>query len=226
MIKTLVPWEARRALPLRRIVLWSSLTVLLAALVGALEQSREPTGAPDRSLAFALGVLVPLAAVAAVLRLCGDGSLRHFGSSAARYGTNRRAGVLKSLAMMASGLVLVACVSAGAALLASRPFGDPRLVADLVATTPVAAATALAYLAWMAAGATFGMRGGGVLLALLVDWLAGATALPVAWATPRGHARHLLGLEAAFGFPPWVSFAALLSLTAAAAALIALRVAR
>ena len=150
MIKTLVPWEARRALPLRRIVLWSSLTVLLAALVGALEQSREPTGAPDRSLAFAVGVLVPLAAVAAVLRLCGDASLRHFGSSAARYGTNRRAGVLKSLAMMASGLVLVACVSAGAALLASRPFGDPRLVADLVATTPVAAATALAYVAWMA----------------------------------------------------------------------------
>src|SRR5690606_20228762 len=41
MTKTLVPWEVRRALPLRRILLWSSLIVLLAALVGALEQSRE-----------------------------------------------------------------------------------------------------------------------------------------------------------------------------------------
>src|SRR5690606_14754852 len=172
------------------------------------------------------GVLVPLAAVAAVLRLCDDASLRQFGSSAARYGTNRRAAVLKSLAMVAVGLVLVACVSAGAALLTARRVGDPRLVADLLATTPVAAATALAYVAWMAAGATFGTRGGGVLVALLVDWLAGATALPVAWGTPRGHTRHLLGLEAAFGFPPWVSFAALLGLSATAAALIALRVAR
>lgn len=221
-----VPWELRRALPLRRTLLWSVLTVGLAAVVGAVERSQEPTGAPDRSLAFALGVLVPLIAVAAVLRLCDHASLERFGSAAARYGTNRRAKVLASLSVVACGLVLVACTSVWAALLTSRTFGDPRLVADLVATTPVAAAAACAYAAWMAAGATFGARGGGVLVALLADWLAGATALPVAWGTPRGHTRHLLGLEAAFGFPPWVSFAALLALTAAGTALVALRVPR
>lgn len=226
MRAALIPWDAHRALSPRRGLVWGTFAVLAAALIAAIERSSEEPGAPDRSLAFVLGVLVPLLGVAAVLRLADEGNLRQLGASAARYGTNRRSGVLRSLLAVALGLTIAACSSAWVALLVSRGPSDPRLLADLLATTPIAAGAAFAYVAWMAVGATFGDRGGGVLIALLADWLAGATSLPVAWGTPRGHVRHLLGLEAAFGFSPWISFAALASLTAVGAALVALRVPR
>jgi hypothetical protein len=216
MRPAVLPWEARSAFTPTRTLVWSLVGGSAAALVGRVERSAEVFGAPDRSLAFALGVLLPLFAVGALAHLAGGTNLRELGAPAARYGLDRRAALVRGWSAVTLGLVLYGCLLALVALLASRGLSDAKLGADLLATLPVAGAAAVAYGAWLAAGACFGLRGAGVLVALLVDWLAGATALPIALATPRGHVRYLLGLEGAFTHPAWVSFAALLGLSAVA----------
>lgn len=226
MRPTVLPWEARSAFAPLRSAAWGVVGLSLAAIVGRAERSSQLLAAPDRSLAFALGVLLPLFAVGVVVHLAGGTNLRDLGAPAARYGLDRRAALLRGWSVVTLGLALFAMLLAGTALLASRGLHDGKLLADLLATLPVAGAAALAYGAWFAAGACFGARGAGVLVVLLLDWLAGATALPIALATPRGHVRHLLGLEAAFTHPAGVSFLVLLGLSLAALGVVVLRTPR
>jgi hypothetical protein len=54
-----------------------------------------------------------------------------------------------------------------------------------------------AYASWFSLGAGFGRRGGGRLVALLVDWLLGASGGVMALFAPRAHLRSLMG-----GAPP------------------------
>ncbi|NLE87497.1 MAG: hypothetical protein GX607_13995 [Myxococcales bacterium] len=220
------PWEVRALFPARRTLSWLAIPLAAAALVGRARSADDAAAAADASVELTFGILLPLLATAAVIHLTGGSNLRDLGASAARYGMNRRARVLTALAAVTVGLVGVALLLTAVSLPAARGLSDPRLVADLLATAPVAVTLGLAYGPWLAAGACFGSRGGGVLAALLIDWLAGATALPIALATPRGHARHLLGLEAAFSFAPWLSFLALLGLAGLGALLVVLRTPR
>jgi hypothetical protein len=64
------------------------------------------------------------------------------------------------------------------------------------------------------------------LWALLYDWVLGSLPLPIAWVTPRGHVRHLLGFEVASGLPQWASFPALAGLGLLASFVLVWRVPR
>lgn len=222
----LFPWEIRAVFPALRTWPWVVALLAAAALLARARRTEDVRIAADSGLELAFGVLLPLFTTAAVLHLAGGTNLKGLGAAAARHGTNRRARVVTALVAVTAGLAAVALLLTLVTLAAARGLGDPRLLADLAATAPVALAAALAYGPWLGAGACFGSRGAGALVALLVDWLAGATALPIALATPRGHTRYLLGLESAFSFPPWLSFLALLGLGALGILIVALRTPR
>ena len=58
-----------------------------------------------------------------------------------------------------------------------------------------------AYAAFFAAGSSFGKRGGGRLVALVVDVALGGGHGAAALVVPRGHVRSLLGGEAVMAMP-------------------------
>lgn len=221
-----LPWEARRLFPPTRTALWGAVILATAFVVARWERTQQLLGAADRGLSFALGVLLPLAATGAVVHLAGGANLREVGSAAARFGLDRRRRLLGAWLLVTAGLALFAALLGVVTLLGARGTSDAQLGADLLATLPVALLAAPAYAAWLGVGATFGRQGAGLLVVLLVDWLLGATGLPAALATPRGHIRILLGLEGAFSHPAWGSFLALVGMTALATAILTWRTPR
>lgn len=221
-------------IPLEMKQLWSSrqtlLTLVLAfgstCLGASWLESTDAVGAPDRSLSFVLGIVLPLTAFSFVRVAASGTNLRSFAQAAARHGASRRASLLRSLTVLCVSLIGLSALLTAVALVLSHGASDPRLVADGVASVPVASAAALAYVWCLSAGATFGARGAGSLAFLVSDAILGAFPYPAAWATPRGHVRHLLGLEGAASLPQWVSFPALLAFTLVGLAIVCARVPR
>jgi hypothetical protein len=83
----------------------------------------------------------------------------------------------------------VALVAHGAA--------DPPVARDALISGYVGGLGGATYASWFSLGAGFGRRGGGRLVALLVDWLFGVSGGTLALFAPRAHLRSLLG-----GAPP------------------------
>jgi hypothetical protein len=86
---------------------------------------------------------------------------------------------------------------------------DPRLSEDIPKAFSGGALGGAAYAAFFAFGASFGARGFGRSLLLVLDWIVGASTSAGALLTPRGHVRALLGGAAPLDVPGRVSFAAL-----------------
>lgn len=89
-----------------------------------------------------------------------------------------------------------AAIAAAVALLAHGP-GDPPRAHDAIISAYVGGLGGAAYACWFACGASFGRRGGGRPVALVLDWLLGVQGGVTALFTPRAHLRNLLG-----GAPP------------------------
>jgi hypothetical protein len=179
----------------------------------------------DHALVGAYGALVlPLLAHALVGAVVGSSSsnarslaastapLVSFGASPAR------------AAAVAVGVAVVACAALGAVLAAAVALlahgaDDPPAAADALASAYAGLLGGAAYAAWFAAGASFGRRGTGRTVLLVVDWLLGAGHGAVALVTPRAHLRNLLGGDAPMGLSGRASTAVLVALAVVCAAL-------
>lgn len=176
------------------IVAWAALAILAAWVARRTGSSH---GA-DHALLGAYGpVALPLLVYGVVAAtLGGDGLPRAcaplvaFGAPPAR------------VALASIGVAILASAIAGALLavgVAATAHGasDPPLGRDLANSAWIGALGASAYASFFSFGATFGARGGGRSVALVVDWIFGASGGALALVFPRAHLRNLLGGAAA-----------------------------
>jgi hypothetical protein len=129
------------------------------------------------------------------------------------------------------GVAVAASVVAGALLAALLAFvahgaSDPPAAGDALASAYAGALGSAAYAGWFALGATFGKRGGGRTLLLIMDWVLGSGRGVMAIATPRAHLRNLLGGPSPMDWPGRSSAAALVVITLACALLAVRRAGR
>jgi hypothetical protein len=173
---------------------WCVLAIGMAVVMRRLGASH---GADD-VLVEACGALVlPLLAYTLVGATLGAQSMAGSTMALAAFGASRgrAAAVTVGVAVLASAL--------GGALLASivavvaHGTADPPVVRDALVSSYVGALGGAAYGSWFSLGAGFGRRGGGRLVALLLDWALGAGGGVTALLAPRAHLRNLLG-----GAPP------------------------
>lgn len=216
-----------RALRLRALLVGGGV-VTFAAAVALAEKNVELLGSATRSLqGGAFGFLIPLTTFGAVGIVLRHGRLDDAAAPLARFGASRRAVALGlvSSAMLTSAVLATALASV-TALLANDPFAPP-LADDVAASAWIGALTGAAYAAFFALGSTFGRRGGGRSLALLLDFTLGGAVGLLGALTPRAHALNLLGAP-----PPLetlsqaASASVLIAMTLAAAGLAIFRCAR
>jgi hypothetical protein len=138
------------------------------------------------------GYALPLLAYALVGAMLGSRSLAAAGAPLTAFGASAaRVAAISVLVAVVATAVACAVIAAGVALLAHGP-GDPPVGRDALASAYAGALGGAAYASWLTVGATFGKRGGGRTVFLVVDWVLGGVdglSLPL----PRGHLRNLLG---------------------------------
>lgn len=174
---------------------WSGATAcaLATALLGLLLEHRaDPSQSADNALlTVTFGLVLPLLCLSAVARTF-PGRVDHALAPLAKHGADRRwllAGALSGLALS---------LSAVGALLATltRALGGSVVAEgarDLFSCAWIGALGGVAYAAWFSLGSTFGRRGGGRWVALVIDWVLGISSGIIAIPWPRGHLRNLLG---------------------------------
>jgi hypothetical protein len=101
-------------------------------------------------------------------------------------------------AAIATTVAVAACALSGGLLaavvdLVAHASADPPLGRDAVACAYAGGLGGGVYASWFALGASFGKRGGGRPVFLVLDWVLGAGEGPTALFTPRAHVRNLLG---------------------------------
>jgi hypothetical protein len=96
---------------------------------------------------------------------------------------------------------ILSVLFAALAVVVAHADGNPPLAGDLVTSGWIAALTAAAYTGWFSLGATFGRRGGGRWVPLLLDFILGAGTGLAASFLPRAHAASLLGGSGPLGMP-------------------------
>ena len=186
----------------------------LACAVGAVARVRGAAHAADHVLVDTFGALVlPLLTYAIVRATFGSGSLRASTAPVVAFGAPPARAAAAAVAVAA-----VSCAAAGALVAAAVAFvahgiADPPPVRDAAASAYAGALGGVAYAAWFSLGTTFGRRGGGRALLLVLDWVLGATGGAGALVTPRGHLRNLLGGAPPMDLSQRTSAAALLVLT-------------
>jgi hypothetical protein len=191
--------------------------VVVAAL---LERRVGLTRAPDRALVGAVfGLALPLLAYSMLSCATDQSRLETAVWEVGRHGASRRLGAAGLIAVTAVCLASLGALLAAVAVALTRRVGDAQLASDLVASAWLGLVGGASYACWFALASTFGSRGGGRVVALLVDWIlgSGVTALAAPW--PRGHLRNLLGTTPVLDMPQWSALAALLLLSVCYAAL-------
>ncbi|MBL9021480.1 MAG: hypothetical protein JNL21_04740 [Myxococcales bacterium] len=202
-------------------------SIAVTIVIAVIERGSTPVGAADRALATVFRLVVPLCAVALSGQSTGLVSLRDAAWPASRFG-HPRASVGLGLALAATiATALLSLLTAILALLATRIGAEAGraalpLARDLMTTSWIAVLAGAAYAAWVGLGATWGRRGGGRLVVLAVDLVAGGLSGAGA-VLPRGLTRHLLGGEAPLELPQAASSAILLGTTLACLGLVTLR---
>jgi len=219
-----VGFAIARAKILRRPTALSAVVGAALVVVAAIIERRVGSaGAVDRTLAATFNVVVPLAAFAVAAEASGRQNLRDAVWPAARYGLARRD---VALGAAAAGLLASAALGAFFAALAvatAHGEGNPPLARDLFTSGWIAALASAAYTGWFMVGATFGRRGGGRWVPLLLDFAIGGTAGVAGAILPRAHAVSLLGGAAPLGMTQTSSSAALVASAALLALAAALR---
>ncbi len=203
-----VPWlrllRASRAWT--AIALWSAVALFPALLA---RRAATGHGADHALLGMYSFIALPFLANAVLSGVLGRDGLGRSGLFLANFGASpgRVAVFSVTVAAFASGLLggglgtLVDALGHGSL--------DPPLAADLPKVFAAGALGGAAYAAFFALGASFGARGFGRSLFLVLDWVLGAGTNTSALLTPRAHVRALLGGAAPLDVPGRVSFAAL-----------------
>ncbi len=183
--------------------------------------------AADRALSgIALGLSLPLLAYGTVARALDGSHLEAALADLARFGGDRRLLALGVCVALSVVLAISGALVAAEAVLVVRAPADPALLRDLLTSSWIGALAGASYAAWFCLASTLGRSGGGRVAALVVDFVAGASAGLAAMFWPRGHVRNLLGGEPIWAMPQWSATLALLLLTGACVALGVWRVRR
>lgn len=179
-------------------------------------RSRDAAHGADHVLVDAFGALIlPLIAYTLVGAVVGGRTLARSTAPLVSFGAapSRAASVTVVIAMVTCAAI-AAAVGAIVAVVA-HGISDPPAGGDALASAYAGALGGAAYASWFALGSTFGKRGGGRTLLLVVDWLVGLGHGVIALLTPRAHLRNLLGGAPAMGWSERASAVALLVLAAA-----------
>lgn len=188
------------------------------AFAGArIELAAGTLGAVDRALASTFRLVIPVLTVALVSRAASREGLGPGVYSLARFGLPRSALALGVVAASALVAAIAGALLAAVTVLAAHASGAPPLAFDLLESSWIAAATALAYAAWTALGTTY-FRGRGLWIPVGADFLLGGSTGLAAALLPRAHATSLLAIgPAPLSLPPVTSFAALYAMAIACA---------
>lgn len=204
-----------RLRPLVAIGAWTLLAVAFALAA----RSRGVAHGADRVLLDAFAALVlPLTSLTLVGALLGARSLAGSGTALVSFGAAPGRVAAVTCALAVAGCALVGAVLAALVAVLAHGSSDPPVAGDAVASAYAGLLGGAAYGGWFALGASFGRRGGGRIVALVVDWVLGAGPGAVAILTPRAHVRNLLGGTPPMGWPERASAAALVVLAVAFAA--------
>jgi hypothetical protein len=204
------------------VLAWAAL-----AVVSALVLRRSGTSATGGALeAIFGGYALPLLTFTVVGGVLGGDGLARSTRPFAAFGAPPAgvAAVTVGVAVVASALVAALVGAAVAAL--SHGSTDPPLALDALTSAWVAALGAAAYAAFFSFGASFGRRGGGRAVALVVDWVLGASTGAAGLPVPRAHVRSLLGGDAVMALSGRVSALALVAIVVVFGALAAGRARR
>ncbi|MEZ4220266.1 MAG: hypothetical protein R3B13_04995 [Polyangiaceae bacterium] len=172
--------------------------MLSVAIIALLERRTGSPLAVDRTLAgAALGLALPLLALAVTRTITGRQSLVGIAFPLARHGHSRREITLGLWITSAGASALIGATLAALAVLIVRLPADPLLLRDALTSTWIGALAGATYGSLFTFGASFGRHGGGAYLLLGLDLALGTgTGLSAAF-LPRAHVRNLLG-----GAPP------------------------
>jgi hypothetical protein len=186
----------------------------LACAIGALARARGAVHGADHVLVDTYGALVlPLLTYAIVRAAFGPGSLRAGAAPVVAFGAHPARAAAAAIAVAAVSCAAAGALIAGAVAFVAHGIGDPPPLRDAAASAYAGALGGLAYAAWFSLGTTFGRRGGGRAVLLVLDWVLGASGGAGALVTPRGHLRNLLGGAPPMDLSQRTSAAALLALT-------------
>ncbi len=189
-----------RARVLRRPTIVSALLgAALVVVAGIIERRVGSAGAVDRALAATFNVVVPLVSFSVAAEVSARVNLRDATWSAARFGVSGRDVAMGAIAVALATSAALGAALAALAVLVAHAAGNPPLFHDLLTSGWIAGLTAAAYAAWFMAGATFGRRGGGRWVPLVLDFVLGGSTGLVGAVLPRAHAVSLLGGAAPLG---------------------------
>jgi hypothetical protein len=161
-------------------------------------RSNGSSHAADHVLLGMYGPLVlPLLAYTLVGSSIGPRSLSSSVAPLVAFGASPARTATIALVVAATACACAGGLSAAAVAFLAHGSADPPLGHDTLASAYAGSLGGVAYAAWFVLGTSFGKRGGGRPVLLVVDWLLGASDGVAALVTPRGHVRNLLG-----GTPP------------------------
>jgi hypothetical protein len=156
-------------------------------------------------------MVVPLWAYLLIARVAGGGPLSSSIEPLARVGIDRRWSVVWLLVMAEIAAALSSAILSACGWWWTHGTSGPSSPA-LGAVLWVGATGGASYAALIGLGATFGRRGRGGVILLVLDWLLGTGVSAMAAPWPRAYLRQLLGSEPVMGLPPWSGSLALLVL--------------
>lgn len=157
--------------------------------------------ATDRVLLDVFAPLVlPLVALGVFQASTGPAGLRASSRALQAFGASGEHATMATIAVAAATAAGLVGLLGAAVTLVAHGAGDPPFARDLFTTAWVGALGAAAYVPYFAAGATFGARGGGRGLMLVLSWLLAEAGAAGAIFSPHAHVRSLLGGPAAASF--------------------------
>jgi hypothetical protein len=173
----------------------------------------------DHALVDAYGALVlPLLAYAVVGAMLDARSLAASGAPLVAFGAPPARVAAVTLGVAAAAAALMGASVAAVVAVVAHGGSAPPPGRDALVSAYAGALGGAAYAAWFALGASFGRRGGGRAVLLVVDWVLGASGGAAALATPRAHVRNLLGGAPPLGWSERASAVALVAVGALCAA--------
>jgi hypothetical protein len=186
---------------------------VLAVAPALLEWSRATGhGADHALLGFYAAISLPFLAFSALSAILGrDGLgpstvvLANFGAPPGKVAFSAVTVAIAASALLGGAVgALVAVVAHGAL--------DPPLATDAARAFAAGALGGAAYAAYFALGASFGARGYGRSILLVLDWVLGSDVSASALLTPRAHVRNLLGGPSPLEVSSRASYAALVAM--------------
>ncbi len=212
---------------LRRGWVTMGLWVALALVVAAMGRARAVAHGADHALLGVYGAIaLPLLAYGVVAQGLGSEGLARSGVSLLPLGASPLEAARASVAVVVLVSALLSGLLGAAVAVIAHGSADPPIVADAARSFEIGLLGGAAYGAFFMFGASFGARGFGRSLLLVLDWTFGVGGGASSLLVPRAHVHNLLGGGSPLDVSSRGSFLALVIITVASAGLAVMRAAR